>query len=255
MRQNRCFGAFIFKEAFMDTVKFNKKSVKMVAHRGVSGLERENTNAAFVAAGNRSYFGIETDVHVTKDEKFIIHHDDTVFRLTGVSDVYIEQTNYEDLKKLYLTEGLDVKRRDMIMPDLEDYISICKKYEKIAVLEIKNRMETKHLKKITEIIDSMEYLDGTIFISFSWENCTDLRKLLPNAKIQFLCSKWDDELLLNLKNNNLDLDIHFRALTAEIVQKLHENEIEVNCWTVDSPEDAERLASFGVDYITSNILE
>ena len=46
----------------MNTVKFNKQSVKMVAHRGVSGLERENTCAAFVAAGNRSYFGIETDV-------------------------------------------------------------------------------------------------------------------------------------------------------------------------------------------------
>ena len=34
----------------MNTIKFNKKNVKMVAHRGVSGLERENTNAAFVAA-------------------------------------------------------------------------------------------------------------------------------------------------------------------------------------------------------------
>ena len=239
----------------MDTVKFNKKSVKMVAHRGVSGLERENTNAAFVAAGNRSYFGIETDVHVTKDEKFIIFHDDTAYRLTGVGEVYIEQTNYEDLKKLYLTEGLEIKRRDLIMPDLEDYISICKKYQKIAVLEIKNRMETKHLKKIVEIIDGMGYLDSTIFISFSWENCTDLRKLVPNEKIQFLCSEWKDSMLSDLKKYSLDIDIHFRALTKEIADKLHENNIEINCWTVDNPIDAEQLASFGVDYITSNILE
>lgn len=239
----------------MDTVKFNKKSVKMVAHRGVSGLERENTNAAFVAAGNRSYFGIETDVHITKDEKFIIFHDDTAYRLTGVDEVYIEQTNYEDLKKLYLTEGLDVKRRDLIMPDLEDYISICKKYEKVAVLEIKNRMETKHLKKIVEIIKGMEYLENTIFISFSWENCTDLRELVPNGKIQFLCSKWEDSLILDLKKHKLDIDIHFRALTKEIVETLHQNGIEINCWTVDNPDDAEQLASFGVDYITSNILE
>ena len=35
----------------MDTVKFlDKGNIKMIAHRGVSGLERENTNAAFVAA-------------------------------------------------------------------------------------------------------------------------------------------------------------------------------------------------------------
>ena len=38
----------------MDTVKIDAKSTKMIAHRGVSGIERENTAAAFVAAGNRS---------------------------------------------------------------------------------------------------------------------------------------------------------------------------------------------------------
>lgn len=45
----------------------DKKNAKMVAHRGLSGIERENTLLAFVAAGNRSYWGIECDVHVTKD--------------------------------------------------------------------------------------------------------------------------------------------------------------------------------------------
>ena len=39
----------------------NSPKPLMIAHRGVSGLELENTCAAFVAAGNRSYFGIETD--------------------------------------------------------------------------------------------------------------------------------------------------------------------------------------------------
>lgn len=239
----------------MNTVKFDKQNVKMVAHRGVSGLERENTCAAFVAAGNRSYFGIETDVHITKDEKFIIHHDDSVFRLTGVNELYIEQTNYEDLKKLYLTEGLEVKRRDLIMPDLEDYISICKKYEKVAVLEIKNRMEPKHLKRMIEIIDGMGYLENTTFISFSWENCVDIKSFLPKQKVQFLCSSAEKFAVSDLKKLNIDLDIHFRAVSKEMVDELHENGIEINCWTVDNPEDAERLASYGVDYITSNILE
>ena len=34
----------------MDTIKFNKKQTLVVAHRGLSGIETENTNAAFVAA-------------------------------------------------------------------------------------------------------------------------------------------------------------------------------------------------------------
>jgi len=39
--------------------------VKLIAHRGFNRYETENTCAAFVAAGNRSHFGIETDIHVT----------------------------------------------------------------------------------------------------------------------------------------------------------------------------------------------
>ena len=68
----------------MDTVKLqNKGNCEMIAHRGVSGIELENTCAAFVAAGNRSYFGIETDVHRTADGQYVIIHDDTTTRVTG----------------------------------------------------------------------------------------------------------------------------------------------------------------------------
>ena len=36
----------------MDVIRIDSKETKMVAHRGLSGLERENTCPAFVAAGN-----------------------------------------------------------------------------------------------------------------------------------------------------------------------------------------------------------
>ena len=75
----------------MDTIKINKKNVLMIAHRGVSGLETENTKEAFIIAGNKSYYGIETDVHVTLDGKFLICHDDNILRVTG-KDLIIEQT-------------------------------------------------------------------------------------------------------------------------------------------------------------------
>ena len=39
----------------------------MVAHRGLSGLERENSIKAFIAAVNRSYYATECDIHLTKD--------------------------------------------------------------------------------------------------------------------------------------------------------------------------------------------
>ena len=41
----------------------------------------------------------------------------------------------------------------------------------------------------------------------------------------------------------------------ELIASLNENGIEVNCFTVDDKDRAEELASWGIDYITSNILE
>ena len=82
----------------MNTIKFRHPNKPlMVAHRGVSGLETENTCAAFVAAGNRSYYGIETDVHKTADGKYVVFHDDTTGRLAA-ENVTIEETDYDTLR-------------------------------------------------------------------------------------------------------------------------------------------------------------
>ena len=53
----------------------------------------------------------------------------------------------------------------------------------------------------------------------------------------------------------MGIDIWSRALTEERVKKLLNNGIEINSWTVDDPEEAERLISWGVQFITSNGLE
>ena len=64
----------------------DKGQTKLIAHRGVSGLECENTAAAFVAAGNRSYFGIETDIWRTADGQFLCNHDDRPHLRDGLRD-------------------------------------------------------------------------------------------------------------------------------------------------------------------------
>ena len=51
----------------MNTIKIQKNLTKIVAHRGLSGIETENTNAAFIAAGNRSYYGRSEKHHVGKE--------------------------------------------------------------------------------------------------------------------------------------------------------------------------------------------
>ena len=66
-------------------------NTKMVAHRGLSGIETENTAAAFVAAGNRGYWGSETASVakrcVIKRRKSYLHKNATALaqRLLGVT--------------------------------------------------------------------------------------------------------------------------------------------------------------------------
>ena len=44
------------------------------------------------------------------------------------------------------------KRKDLFIPSLEDYIKICKKYEKKSVLEIKGVFEEEWLKEVIHIL-------------------------------------------------------------------------------------------------------
>ena len=241
----------------MNTIKLDKKNVKMIAHRGLSGLEKENTCSAFVAAGNRaSYFGIETDVHVTRDGKFVIFHDDNTARV-GIDSMVIEETTFDTLRKLQLTD-IDGQRGriDLVIPELLEYIGICKKYEKVAVLELKNEFRPEEVYAIIDRIKSAGYWENVLVISFILNNLIALREKYPDHPAQFLIEdEWKDAYYEDLEKYNLGLDIDYQLLTPEIVEKVHALGQEVNVWTVNTKEDGERMVEYGVDYITSNILE
>lgn len=239
----------------IDTLHLNSPKPKMIAHRGLSGLELENTNSAFVAAGNRSYFGIETDVHVTADGQFAIIHDDNTKRVGG-DEMIVEKTTFETLRAIRLVDKDGQKgRRDLMIPSLAEYISICKKYDKEAVLELKNHMKPQQIYAIIDVIRECGWLEHTTFISFDLPNMICIRQRLPEQRVQYLISEYTDWLLETLVKEKLDLDIYYKAITAERVKELHDNGIEVNVWTVDTLEDAQRMTEYGVDYITSNIVE
>ena len=239
----------------MDTVKINRGNVKMIAHRGVSGLELENTCAAFVAAGNRSYYGIETDVHVTADGKFIIIHDDSTGRV-GTEAMTVEEASFEVLRGLPLKDKDGSCRCDLRLPSLEEYLSICKRYEKEAVLELKNPMEREAVHGIVAECARLYGLEHVTFIAFCFQNLLYVKEVAKEAKAQYLLAEEiKPEHIQKMVENGIDLDTHYLALTQELVETLHKAGLVINCWTVDDPEIAEKLVSWGVDQITSNILE
>ena len=241
----------------MDNIRIDHGPVRMVAHRGLSALERENTCAAFVAAGVRSYFGIETDVHVTADGKYLICHDHDLKRVSGGVELNIETNRFDLLQSVPLldTDGVSY-RSDLFPPALEDYVLICRKYGKESVLELKGLIEEKHVAGIAATVRDLGHLDRTTFISFTRENLVSLRKVCPEAKMQLLDGgqlKPDD--LDFMKLYHAGADFYWKCATKELVDAVHAEGLEFNVWTVDDPAVAAQMIDLGVDYITSNILE
>ncbi|MBO7292869.1 MAG: hypothetical protein J6V07_02935, partial [Clostridia bacterium] len=149
----------------MDTVKIEKGNARLIAHRGASALEQENTCAAFLAAANRSYFGIETDLRVTADGYFVTCHDADLKRVAGV-DLVIEEAALAEIQAVPLLDKDGVSHRsDLRVPQLCDYIRICRRYEKEAVLELKSKLSPGQVASVVSAIAGLGWLDRTTFIS------------------------------------------------------------------------------------------
>ena len=247
------FACACSKEPPTETAFIEKGNTKMIAHRGLSGLEVENTESAFVAAGEHSYYGIETDIRRTGDGQFVICHDDTVNRLSG-QNIPVEGTPLEELLNVELfpkKEGGKVER----LTTLESYIDLCKKYNKQAILELKSDFTQEEIGRIIATIQAKNYIDKVTFISFGYGNLTFVRNILPDQPAMYLFSELSDEITEKLIRDKIDVAIYHKALTKRAVQKFHDAGLKVNCWTVDDVGRAEKLVRWGVDYITTNILE
>ena len=52
-----------------------------------------------------------------------------------------------------------------------------------------------------------------------------------------------------------DLIYSVFLFAKELVDRFHEKGLVVNCWTVDSVEELNRVMECGVDMVTSNVFE
>lgn len=238
-----------------DTIKINKENTKMIAHRGFRNVEVENTLQAFNYASKTSVYGIENDVHLTKDGKFIVIHDHDLKRLAGIeSDITIEEMTFEECRNVALIGKNGVPDANYRMATVEEYITACKEGGKQAILEIKD-IDAKNSERLAKFVDELGYLDNTTFISFQEYALEGVRNYNANQSVQFLTSNFDIDLIPKLVKNKWDLDIQYKALTKERIDALHELGITVNCWTVNEKDVAELLVYWGIDMITSDILE
>jgi len=227
--------------------EWSEKMTKLIAHRGSSHEEKQNTNAAFRRASESDVYGVETDVRITKDGVFVAFHDKSMARLSGRYRI-IEETDFEEVQKIKI---FDRQRRHTV-PTFLEYIQNCKLSEKTAVVEIKSDLTQEQTEKLIEIIVAEDYLSKTMFVSFNLRILKIIRALLPNQPIQLLSIKYKQEDMDVLQENKFGIDIYHRQLTEERIKEYHSHGIEVNCWTVNRPRRAKALQQWGIDYITTD---
>lgn len=118
----------IFSLFVIFSMTFMNAQTKIIAHRGFWNSQpktTENSTKALKNAQNLNIFGAEFDVHMTKDGKLIINHDEHHGKMK------IAKTNYADLKKLKLSNGEKI-------PTLKKYLRQGKKDPSLQlIIELK----------------------------------------------------------------------------------------------------------------------
>lgn len=223
-----------------------------IAHRGRHDKYFENTLNAFKEAARGDYFGIETDIHLTKDNYWVVHHDPDF--LSGGQKYVIAEMNKDELLKLPLDN--DQGDQEAYIPLFEDYLKICKESGKRPIIEFKPKNpKLKYIKQVVKFVNESMGIDNVHFIAFyPWPLIKLRLKYGKKVHLQQLLEEGHYKTLYKwAKFFKMDIDIEDKLLTTELVEIFHKKNLKVNCWTVDDEEMLRKLEDRGVDYITTNV--
>jgi glycerophosphoryl diester phosphodiesterase len=133
---------------------------KLIGHRGVPSFALESTIPSWKKCGETpGYIGCETDVWMTKDNKFVCAHDVNPFKYHR--DLKITDLTYAQTQKYYLTKSDDlpfVHVGQYRIPTFEDFIKTVAESHKTIVFEIKDKRVK--LEQIRELLDIIKKYDA-----------------------------------------------------------------------------------------------
>lgn len=219
-------------------------TTQVLAHRGASRAERENTLEAFLTAARMGAEAVELDVRRLRDGSMAIHHD-------------------PQLSDGRLLCEIDAADLPVHVPLLADALDAC---EGMWVnIEIKNHPDDPDhdpTERVTAAVaDHLERRGEDarwLVSSFSRATVDAMRALRPQVRTAWLCLGVRPE---NLERTARDLAtaghsaIHpwVDLLTSDAVGVFHAHGLAVNTWTCDDPERMRELIAWGVDGICTNV--
>ena len=184
---------------------------QLLIHRGIVNKKyKENLLKSFKQSFKKGY-GIETDIHATKDNEFVCFHDFTLNRIFKKKKS-IKELNYSKIKKISIQNNKPI-------PLLKDLLKTSKNKYPIFI-EIKPYLSKKLLIKLVK--ETARY-SNCVFISFNHKNIFNLLKIKRNLKVGLSFSASESIKKIIKKTNNkkiycLILDKFF--LKSKIIQNL-----------------------------------
>lgn len=212
---------------------------KIIAHRGYTEGNVENTISGLVSAASAGADLIEADIQQTVDGQFVVFHDRTLRRLTGKNGVIANMTLGE-LKTLTIhSNGFNDK-----ISSLDDFIEIAKALNVSLLIELKvHGKETEDvLPKLVEKLKAYKVLDKYYVQSSDPQMMSQLKKLAPNLRVGIVYA-------LNI--GPMDETVDFISLeeawvTDQLIAEMKQQKTDLFVWTLNNDQSLH-------DFIRKNV--
>ena len=213
----------------------------VIAHRGASGTEVENSLAAFRAAGPQGADAVELDVHATADGELMVHHDGTV------GGLHIPQARAREVATLRLSNGEPIptlaQALDAIGPLLRVFVEV-------------KTLDPRWDDRLLETFDAGPNPSGYAVHSFASHIIRRLGDKRPALPRGILSEAYPRHPRTALQSVGASMLWQERSVVDEVlVRAVHSAGAGVIIWTVDDPAEMARLLAWGVDGICTNFPE
>jgi glycerophosphoryl diester phosphodiesterase len=203
------------------------------AHRGISAMHPENTLRAFRRALAIGVDGIELDVHPTADGIPVVIHDRDVGRTTDGAG-YVDQIPLVQLKTFDAGDGERV-------PTLAEVLALVGDAAHLDI-EIKG---SDVERAVLDVLAQHPTVRWAIS-SFSWDTLRTVRRQDPVAELWPLAERAGDDLTAIADELAAPaVSLFTGAYTAQNALTLRSAGLRVMVWTVNDPQEAQRVKDLG----------
>jgi glycerophosphoryl diester phosphodiesterase len=223
----------------------------VIGHRGASAHAPENTLEAFRRAVELGASGIETDVRMTRDGRFVLLHDARVNRTTDGSGS-IDQLGLDAARKLDAGSWFGEEFAGERVPTLEEAIDLGAKLNVWLYLELKLEIESAMAYALVDTLRRARRLERVVLLSFDAATLDLLRSTDPRVLTGLLAGRSGPTIEAARRAGARLLAPNHQRITPRMVRRAHEAGLAVVAWTVNARREMRRLLEMDVDGIMTD---